>query len=50
MCVSAYIEAEFISNPKVDKLLVSGPDAIANRTKVMASVAKTIRAHMKAIG
>lgn len=49
-CVSAYIEAEFISNPKVDKLLVSGPDAIANRTKVMASVAKAIRAHMKAIG
>ena len=49
-CVSAYIEAEFITNPKVDKLLVSGPDAIMNRTKVMASVATAIRAHMKAIG
>jgi N-acetylmuramoyl-L-alanine amidase len=42
-CVSAYVEAEFISNPKVDKILVSGPDAVANRTKVMASVATAIR-------
>jgi N-acetylmuramoyl-L-alanine amidase len=43
MCVAAYIEAEFISNPKVDKILISGPDAIANRTKAMASVASAIR-------
>lgn len=42
-CVSAYIEAEYISNPKVDKILISGPDAIANRTQVMASVATAIR-------
>jgi N-acetylmuramoyl-L-alanine amidase len=42
-CVSAYIEAEFISNPKVDKILISGPDAVANRTKVMGSVATAIR-------
>ena len=41
-CVSAYIEAEFISNPKVDKILISGPDAVANRTQVMASVATAI--------
>ena len=43
-CVSAYIEAEFISNPKVDKILISGPDAVANRTRVMAAVATAIRA------
>jgi N-acetylmuramoyl-L-alanine amidase len=42
-CVSAYIEAEFISNPKVDKILISGPDAVANRTQVLASVATSIR-------
>jgi N-acetylmuramoyl-L-alanine amidase len=46
MCVSAYIEAEFISNVKVDKILISGPDAIANRTKVMASVATAILAFL----
>ena len=50
MCASAYIEAEFITNVKVDKLLISGPDAIPNRTKVMASVAQSIRAHMKEMG
>ncbi|HEY6817657.1 MAG TPA: N-acetylmuramoyl-L-alanine amidase [Croceibacterium sp.] len=47
-CVAAYIEAEFITNPTIDKLLVSGPDAIKNRTAVMASVAKAIRGHMAA--
>jgi N-acetylmuramoyl-L-alanine amidase len=46
MCRSAYIEAEFISNSAVDTLIVSGPNAIANRTKLMAAVAKAIRSHM----
>jgi len=45
-CVSAYIEAEFISNPKVDKLFISGPDAVPNRTRVMASVAMAIRSFL----
>ena len=45
-CVSAYIEAEFISNPKVDKLLISGPDAVPNRTRVMASVTMAIRSFL----
>lgn len=45
-CLGAYIEAEFITNPTIDKLLVSGSDAIANRTKLLASVAKAIRAEM----
>ena len=47
MCSAGYLEVEFITHPKVDKLLVSGPDAIVNRTKVMASVAKAIRKHMR---
>ncbi len=49
MCRSAYIEAEFISNAAVDTLIVSGPEAIANRTKLMAAVAKAIRTHMRGI-
>jgi len=47
MCRSAYIEAEFISNAAVDALIVSGPNAVANRTKLMGAVAKAIRTHMK---
>jgi N-acetylmuramoyl-L-alanine amidase len=47
MCRSAYIEAEFISNKAADKLLVSGPDAIANRTRAMAAVAKAMLTHIR---
>jgi N-acetylmuramoyl-L-alanine amidase len=47
LCSSAYLEVEYITNPAVDKLLVSGPNAMSNRTKVMASVAKAIRNHMR---
>ena len=49
MCRSAYIEAEFISNAAVDTLIVSGPNAITNRTKLMAAVAKAIRTHMRSM-
>ena len=45
-CLGAYIEAEFITNKQIDTLLVSGPDAVPNRTKVMAAVAKAIRAQL----
>ncbi len=45
-CLGAYIEAEFITNKQIDTLLVSGPDAVPNRTKVMAAVAKAIRGHL----
>lgn len=48
-CRAAYIEAEFITNPAVDKLLISGPNAVANRTAVMASLAGAILAEMRAI-
>jgi N-acetylmuramoyl-L-alanine amidase len=48
-CVSAYIELEFITNPKVDKLLISGPKAIPNRTSVMAKLATAVREHMKTL-
>lgn len=47
MCRSAYIEAEFITNPGVETLLISGPNAVANRTNAMAAVATAIRGHMR---
>jgi hypothetical protein len=47
MCRAAYIEVEFITNPAADRLLISGADAIANRTKVMAAVARACRIHMR---
>ena len=46
-CLAAYYEVEFITNPAVDKLLISGPAATANRTKVMASVAKAMLAQIR---
>lgn len=48
-CVAAYIELEFITNVKVDKLLVSGPDAVANRTAIMRALATALRKHMKTL-
>ena len=48
-CVAAYIELEFITNPKVETLIVSGPDAIANRKTIMAELAKGVRKQMKVI-
>jgi N-acetylmuramoyl-L-alanine amidase len=38
-CLAAYFEVEFITNPTVETVLVSGPNAAANRVKVMGSVA-----------
>lgn len=45
-CVACYIEAEFITNPEVDRVLISGPAAIANRTKVLAHVAGAVRGYL----
>ena len=47
MCHAALVEIEFISNPTVDRLLVSGAEAVANRTKIVTSLAKTLRRRMK---
>ena len=41
-CRACYVELEFISNPGVDKLLISGPQAIQNRQLVMGNLAKTM--------
>ncbi|HMG46237.1 MAG TPA: N-acetylmuramoyl-L-alanine amidase [Allosphingosinicella sp.] len=41
-CLAAYYELEFISNQQVEKVLISGPGAAANRVKVMGSVAKAM--------
>lgn len=48
-CRAAYFEAEFITNPKVETLLISGPSAAANQRKVMGAVAKEMIAHLRAI-
>lgn len=41
-CLAAYFEVEFITNPTVEKLLISGPKAKTNQRTVMASVAKAM--------
>jgi len=41
-CLAAYFEVEFITNPTVEKVLISGPGAAANRATVMGSVAKAM--------
>ena len=46
-CSAAYVEAEFISNPTVERVLISGPGAAANRQKVLASVAKAMLEHLR---
>ncbi|HKR23662.1 MAG TPA: N-acetylmuramoyl-L-alanine amidase [Allosphingosinicella sp.] len=46
-CLAAYFEVEFITNPTVETVLISGPGAVANRTKVMASVAKAMLAQIR---
>jgi N-acetylmuramoyl-L-alanine amidase len=46
-CRSAYVELEFITNNAVEKLLISGPNALANRQKVMADLATAIRSYMR---
>lgn len=46
-CLAAYFEVEFITNPTVEKVLISGPGAAANRVKVMASVAKAMLAQLR---
>lgn len=48
-CSAAYIEAEFITNPTVERVLISGPGAAANRQKVLASVAGAMLAHIRAM-
>jgi len=50
LCRAAYLEVEFITHPAVEKLLVSGPGAVANRTRLMSAIATTIRAEMRAPG
>jgi N-acetylmuramoyl-L-alanine amidase len=48
-CRSCYVELEFITNPTVDKLLISGADAVQNRQKIMDNLAKTIVNYMGTI-
>lgn len=47
MCRAALLEIEFISNPVADNILVSGSDALPNRTRIMEDLAKALRSHLK---
>lgn len=42
MCRSCYVELEFISNPTVDELLISGSNALQNRQLIMDNLGKTL--------
>lgn len=46
-CVAAYIEAEFISNPTIDNLLIAGHDAVANRNRALDHLAGAIVDYMR---
>jgi len=46
-CRSAYVELEFITNNDVEKLLISGPNSLANRRRVMADLARMLRGYMR---
>ena len=48
-CRSCYVELEFITNPTVDKLLISGAEAAQNRQAIMDNLAKTIVKYMETI-
>lgn len=45
-CVAAYIELEYITHPTVERLFISGPESVPNRTIVMAEIAMAIRQHL----
>ncbi len=48
-CRACYVELEFITNPRVDKLLISGPDAQQNRRLVMGNLAATLVDYLEEI-
>ena len=41
-CRACYVELEFITNQKVDNLLISGPNALPNRSLVMGNLAEAL--------
>lgn len=42
MCRSALLELEYISNPVVEQMLITGPDRVAHRDTIMLYVAKAL--------
>ena len=46
-CVAAYLEVDFVTNPTVDKALVSGPKAAANRKTIAAEIAASLRKYLR---
>jgi N-acetylmuramoyl-L-alanine amidase len=48
-CRACYVELEFISNERVDRSLISGPNASANRRLVMGNLAATLVDYLEEI-
>lgn len=48
-CLAAYFELEFITNPTVERLLISGPQAATNRKTVLGSVAKAMLEQLRSM-
>lgn len=48
-CRACYVELEFITNQRVDRVLVSGPDAQQNRQVVMGNLAATLVDYLEEI-
>ena len=46
-CRAAYVELEFITNPAVEKTLISGPNAMSNRRTVLGALADDMLAYMQ---
>jgi N-acetylmuramoyl-L-alanine amidase len=48
-CRSCYVELEYITNPAVETLLISGPEAAQNRELVMGNLAKAMADYLETI-
>jgi N-acetylmuramoyl-L-alanine amidase len=49
MCRSCYVELEYITNPGVETLLISGPEAAQNRALVMGNLAEVMVDYLETI-
>lgn len=48
-CRACYVELEFITNERVDRLLISGPNALQNQRLVMKNLASTMVDYLEQI-
>lgn len=48
-CRACYVELEFITNKRVDELLISGPNALQNQRLVMGTLGRTLVEYLETI-